>query len=300
MAEKLDEKARSAFKEGLAHLQQAQQWKEQQDADRRDAALKNARKRLDKVVQRAPYFDEGWVNLSHVYVEMRDFSLAKYVLDKALEYSPRSEPALIAKAEILEKQGAYAGAARLYGRIHQRTTTAGFDYRKQRVLDRIIEHDNGQPTLTETEEVLHQIPASTFGWNGAEAQKATITLTTNRVICIGEKVPDQEQGVQTGRFRRRSSSKSPLDRRDILGVTIPLDTIEATRKIKFYARYSIHIWDHSENHLVLLDLPEPDIKTIISLLGDKEIKTGEVEAKLCTLFLVMFVGSVLLSVALML
>ena len=105
MAEKLDEKARSAFKEGLAHLQRAQQWKEQQDADRRDDALKKARKSLDKVVQRAPYFDEGWVELSHVYEEMRDFNLAKYVLDKALEYTPRSDAAVLAKAEILEKQG---------------------------------------------------------------------------------------------------------------------------------------------------------------------------------------------------
>jgi len=160
-------------------------------------------------------------------------------------------------------------------------------------------HDQGQPNLAETEEVLHQVPASTFGWNGAEAQKGTITLTNNRIICIGEKVPDHEQGFQPGRLRRRSPPKSALDRKEILGVTIPMNAIETTRKIKFYARYSIHIWDHAENHLVLLDLPESDIEEIISHLGDKEIKTGEVEAKLCTLFLVMFVGSFLLSVALL-
>jgi len=301
MDSKLDEKSRRAFEEGLAHIRMAQTWKEQQDEERRERELKKAIKSLDKVVSRAPTFDEGWVQLALAYFGLRDYSLAKFLLEKALTHVSRSKSALKAKGMLLEKIGSYVEAARVYERLHRIDSGAGFDKKQQQALEQIIDHDQGHPRLPETEELLRQMESTTFAFNGIEAMDATITFTNERILCIGRKVPEHEERLRPKLLQRqRPPLKSGLLHKEELHVSIPLNTIESARKVRFYARNSLQIWDRNENHLALVDLPEPDIETLLSFLEEHKIETGEIEAKICTLLLVMFVGSLLLSVVLLL
>lgn len=297
----LDEKTRRAFEEGLEHMRIAQMWKDEQDEQKRTREVKNAIKSFEDVVSKAPEFDRGWVEMAQAYSELHDYELAKFLLNKALTHTPRSVIALSAMGHLLEKLGLFAEAARVYSRAHRIDARAGFDKKQQNTLERIIEHKGGVPKLPDTEVPLHQIISTSFAWNGAEADHATITLSSQRILCIGKKAPDQ--GVRPKRLkRRRPPSWRGPDYKEVsdLQAIIPLATIEHVHKVRFGTRIAIHVWDRDENHLVFPDLSETDIGAILSLLGEQQIEIGEVEAKLCSILLVMFISSLLLSLFLFL
>ncbi len=294
----IDGKTRRAFEEGLSHIRMAQTWDDQEDIPRKTNELKKAIKKLDKVISMAPTFDEGWVQLILAYFKIPDYGLALFLLDKAELHVPRSTSFLKTKAMILDKLGSWNQAARIYGRLHRLDGTAGFDTKQQQMLDHFIEHEDGQPQLLESEEQLHQIQDGIFAWNTSEANKATITFTNQRIICIGRKVPSHEKGIQSKKlFRRTKPRMDELTLKDELHVSLPLESIATVRKMRFYARFSLHIWDPEDNHLVILDPLESDIETTLSILGKQDIETSDVEAKICTFFLIMFVGALILSVA---
>lgn len=297
----LDEKTRRAFEEGLEHMRIAQMWKDEQDEQKRTREVKNAIKCFEDVVSKVPEFDLGWVEMAQGYIELHDYELAKFLLNKALTHTPRSVIALNAMGSLLEKLGLFVEAARVYNRANRIDSRAGFDKKHQQALERIIEHEDGIPKLPDTEVPLHQILSTSFAWNGVEATHASITLTRQRILCIGKKGPDK--GLQPKRLTRRRpvTWRGPeyKEASDLQAIVL-LATIEHVHKVRFGARIAIHIWDRYENHLVFPDLLETDIEAILSFLGERQIEIGEVEAKLCSILLVMFISSFLMSLVLFL
>ncbi len=297
----LDEKTRRAFEQGLEHIRIAQMWKDEQDEQKRTQELKNAIKSFEDVISKAPEFDRGWVEMAQAYFELHNYDLAKFLLNKALTHTPRSVIALNAMGHLLEKLGLLAEAARVYSRAHRIDSNAGFDKKQQQALDRVIEHKDGIPKLPDTEVLLHQILSTSFAWNGTEVTHAAITLTRQRILCIGKKTPDQ--GLQPKRLtRRRPPSWRGPSYKEVsdLQAIVPLATIEHVHKVQFGSRIAIHVWDRDENHLVFPNLLETDIEAILSFLEERQIEIGEVKAKLCSFLLVMFISSLLLSLFLFL
>ncbi|MFQ6126366.1 MAG: hypothetical protein ACE5R6_17410 [Candidatus Heimdallarchaeota archaeon] len=297
----LDEKTQRAFEEGLEHIRIAQMWKGEQDEQKRTREVKKAIKSFEDVVSKAPEFDRGWVEMAQAYIELYDYDLAKFLLNKALTYTPRSIIALSAMGRLLKKLGLFVEAARVYSRAHRIDSKAGFDKKQQQALERIIEHEGGVPKLPNTEVPLHQILSTSFAWNGAEATHASITLTRQRILCIGKKAPDH--GLRPKRLIRRrpvSWRGSGYKEASDLQAIVPLTTIENVHKVRFGSRVAIHIWDREENHLVFPDLLEPDTEAIFSFLEERQIEIGEVEAKICSILLIMFISSLLLSLFLFL
>ncbi|MFQ5820140.1 MAG: hypothetical protein ACE5I5_09155 [Candidatus Heimdallarchaeota archaeon] len=297
----LDEKTRRAFEEGLEHMRIAHMWKDEQDEQIKTREVKNAIKSFEYVVSKAPEFDRGWVEMAQAYLELHDYDLAKFLLNKALTHTPRSIIALSTMGHLLEKLGLLAEAARVYSRAHRIDSNAGFDKKQQQALERVIEHKGGVPKLPDTEALLHQILSTSFAWNGTEVTHATITLTRQRILCIGKKASDQ--GMRPKRLKRKlpPSWRGPdYKEASNLQAIVPLATIEHVHKVRFGSRIAIHVWDRDENHLVFPDLLETDIEAILSFLGERQIEIGEIKAKLCSILFLMFISSLLLSLFLFL